>query len=995
MKSTAYCLMKILLILLLVVCSGCHKSDMPERPNVVFIPCDSQILPLDGTWEIIFDHKNEGKGKLWYMNDAFEKHPARQEIPVPGCWEETEKDYEGVAFYRRKFMVPGNWEGRTAELRFDAVNYLSEVWINDQVVGFHEGGFTPFKFRVDGLIRPGEENTLILRVVGPILLTDNNIDGMGRMEVPQWRGAITGGIWQAVSLRASGEALIKDILIEPRIKNNTAVFNWDVENTAAENISADLEIKILSATGEPVAQKHERLNLLPGSNKNKWILKIPDAKQWSLEDPYLYLTKIIVKTHEVVSDEWESRFGMREFTIRDDRFFMNGKPLYLKACFFEGLYPVKLAYPDSREMAVREIQLAKDAGFNMIRPWRKPPPPMWLDLCDEMGMMIVGSLVVECMERPLSTPYLPHRVENELRQSVLRDRNRTCVVMWELFNELHRPILIQMLRPMSLLARELDPTRLILDESGGWAEGAKMYLPYERTGLKFNDIHDYAGSQITEDKYNGYLMIGSKNEERQKNNLGHIKVPGRNVVPGRMSFISELGYGSLPNLVENNKQFKKQGNPIVPATRYHKRLEEELTAALKTTGFDKVYPDLEQFCLDQQKMHGIANKRMIEASRCNPNVKGYCVHALVAGDWVLGAGLIDLWRNPKTAAYDMTREANQPRIISIRVLPRNVYAEKGAQLQITGVNELEKVKAKVLVEIFSEKGESVFSKELSTDLSNGISDLFKTGLKTGFMMGSYNVKVSLWDKDGNLITSNDCSFDVFQPGQLVAPQTKVSVIDPEHSVIPFLGKSGIEYTLFDPDQNLSVPVIIGTLPEKDYDYGKQVQAATEFIKKGGFAVFLNVPGEKVPYFYRELHDTRIEALPFKTQLLNSLGLWAGRPHMVKKHPVFEGLPANIIMSGVYENIHPAESMVRQEGEYICGVVTYDHFPDIDKMKRHYAGPGDVWWAADVLLAPLEEGKMLLSTLKILENLGNDPVADKLLLNMIDFASHDDPQKNLK
>jgi len=55
------------------------------------------------------------------------------------------------------------------------------------------------------------------------------------------------------------------------------------------------------------------------------------------------------------------------------------------------------------------------------------------------------------------------------------------------------------------------------------------------------------------------------------------------------------------------------------------------------------------------------------------------------------------------------------------------------------------------------------------------------------------------------------------------------------------------------------------------------------------------------------------------------------------------------------------------------------------MKRHYAGPGDVWWAADVLLAPIGEGMMLLSTLKIAENLGNDPVADKLLFNMIDFA----------
>ena len=168
---------------------------------------DSAILSLNGTWEIIFDHKNEGKKSSWHTDDGFEKHPSKQDILVPSCWEEVEKDYEGVAFYRCKFTVPGDWEGKTAELEFDAVNYLTEVWINDQVVGFHEGGFTPFTFRVDRLIRPGEENTLTLRVVGPILLTDNDIDGMGRMEVPQWRGAITGGIWQPVTLKSSGKAL--------------------------------------------------------------------------------------------------------------------------------------------------------------------------------------------------------------------------------------------------------------------------------------------------------------------------------------------------------------------------------------------------------------------------------------------------------------------------------------------------------------------------------------------------------------------------------------------------------------------------------------------------------------------------------------------------------------------------------------------------------------------------------------------------------------------
>ncbi len=90
-----------------------------------------------------------------------------------------------------------------------------------------------------------------------------------------------------------------------------------------------------------------------------------------------------------------------------------------------------------------------------------------------------------------------------------------------------------------------------------------------------------------------------------------------------------------------------------------------------------LYPDLEQFCLDQQSIHGAANKRMIEAVRSNPNVSGYCIHALAAGDWILGAGLIDLWRQPKSYAYEATKAANQPRILAIRMSPRNVYATRG------------------------------------------------------------------------------------------------------------------------------------------------------------------------------------------------------------------------------------------------------------------------------------------------------------------------------
>ena len=89
------------------------------------------------------------------------------------------------------------------------------------------------------------------------------------------------------------------------------------------------------------------------------------------------------------------------------------------------------------------------------------------------------------------------------------------------------------------------------------------------------------------------------------------------------------------------------------------------------------------------------------------------------------------------------------------------------------------------------------------------------------------------------------------------------------------------------------------------------------------------------------------------------------------------------MSGVYENVCATMSICRPaKGKILAGVITYDQQPNMDIMLRHYNGIGDVVWAADVLMVEEGKGKMLYSTLKITENLGNDPVADKLLYNLI-------------
>jgi beta-galactosidase len=951
-------------------------AEQPSLPS---------IISLDGTWKILFDPKNEGREAGWRRDEMFSSIADQRNIEVPSCWELIEKDYEGVAFYRRKFIVPASWRGKVIRLHFDAVNFLSEVWLNDQAVGVHEGGFTPFEFRIDKLIRPGEENTLTLRVVGPILLQDKRVDGIGPMETPQWRGAITGGIWQSVKLVATGNAYVKDIFIEAKISDNTAAFHLQLVHAGERNIPAQVEIVIRSA-GQPdqvAVSMQKTLDLKPGLSRKRWNLQIPDATYWSPDNPHLYRAEVNVSYGDEISDRWSSRFGMREFTIRDKRYYMNGKPLYLKATFFEGLYPGKLAQPDSREMAVREIRLAKDAGFNMIRPWRKPPPPMWLDLADEMGVLTVGSLAIECMDFPVESARLPGWVENEVRQSILRDRNRACVVQWELFNELKRPVLKQMLHPMSMLARQLDPTRLVLDESGGWARGARMYLPYQSAPTRFNDIHNYPGQQINDEVFQKLLLTGSKTHDEMRRMGLRGRLPGRNVVPGLMTFFSELGYGSLPDLVDNNRRFTEIGNPIAPPTIYHRRLADQQRQALKESGFDKIYPDLQRFCLDQQQIHGTANKRMIEAVRCNPNVRGYCVHALTAGDWIVGAGLLDLFRNPKTYAYEATKAANQPRILSIRVRPRNVYADRGTKIEITGVNDTNAVDGDLKLEIVASDGGIVFTRTTKANMQSGLTPLFSKQFDTETLKGTYTLRAKIIDDDDLTLAADEYNFDIFAVEQLVAPKRRIAVLDLSNSLKPFLTRTGITFAEFNAKTDRSFPVFVSRTRAHTPPHRKLFAELADFIKAGGTAVYLEGGGPTVSW---GKSGPASPLLPINVRTKRAIGNWACIPRLVNDHPIFDGLPTGCMMDSIYENVWAQSTLLGAGGDTIAGSIGYDWFPDYDLSRRHYYGPGDTWWGADVAVVPLGKGRCIPSQLRLVDNLGKDPVADKIFYNLIEFVS---------
>ena len=964
------------------------------------------ITYLNGEWEIIYDYDNIGKLQAYNTDEGFSKGKI-EKITVPSVWERFKKDYEGVVYYRTSFKVDNDYKDKKIHLNFNASNYITEVFLNNNSVGFHEGGFSPFSFNVEHIINYDSQNVLIVKVMGPITIQDKIIDGIGQMETPQWRGSYTGGIWQDVFLSYTGQTHINDVFITGNFRNGDIEIINEINNGIGDGL-----YKLIFDINKK--QSFEELFTLENTNL-KVIKKIKNTVKnhqiWSPDSPNLYefeikLQKVNISNKDTIITDLDiikETFGFREFTVKNNKFYLNDKPLYLKAAFFEGLYPVKLSFPDSKEMMVKEILLAKDAGFNMIRPWRKPPPKEWLHLADSIGVLTVGSMAIECMDMPIETPYLPQRVENEITESILRDRNHPSIVQWELFNEIRRPVLANMLKPMSLKARELDPTRLILDESGGWAEGANLYLPFSTKAFKFNDIHNYPGPNINNSKFDGFLTIGKTPEENKRLGL-NARTPGRNVVPNIPSYVSEIGYGSLPDLEENEIEFLKKGNPITYPYLYHLRFNKEIKEKLIETGLIKLFKNASSFYKKQQEIHGIANKRMLEAIRSNDNVIGYCVHALTAGDWIIGAGLLDLWRNPKGLAYDLTKEGNLSKIAVLRTNKRNYFKGENVKISTLIVNERQSEKNKVRIslnKLNKNKKELIYNSNNIYEIKNGINDIGKINLGNDLEPSEYELNVVL-TKNNLIEYQTSIKFNVF-PLPKHHQKLNVAVLKDDKRTVDFLNKYGIKYEIFSKNTDVNTTVIVnesdtdfysskdGNIVEKNNedsltDYSKLIDQINKFTFKGGNVIFLKIPGKTRKRIGPNLTFVAdgIDYLPSKPIKNISQGLWDGILHINSKHPFFNKLPVNVNMSGIYENIAPTISLRNFKGKNIVQTIAFDRIPNGNILKRNYIGSGEVWSGSDLSIVKHGKGKMVLSTLKLLENLNYDPVSEIILFNMINY-----------
>jgi hypothetical protein len=435
-------------------------------------PSTASVISLDGPgWLLATDPDNTGRDQKWFDSPRSDA----KTIAVPQIIQVAFPGYHGVAWYWKDIVIPAHTlpQGRYL-LRFWAVDYMADVWLDGKAVGGHEGPETPFILDVTDAVKPGQTHRLAVRVLNP---TDKSIDGILLDETPHRCKVMNfsagriynyGGIIDSVELILAPAVRVADVFIQPDVSTGAIQIETTFRNAAAQAVRAELTYSVSpSGGGEMLDTAADEKSLPPGDTVLKSRLQVKNPRLWQLEDPSLYQVSVAVKSPELNSvDQYSHKCGFREFAFKDGYFRLNGKRVFLKGSHTGDTYPVGIAVPINPDWLRRDLLNCKAMGFNILRFIVGIPLHRQLDYADEIGLMIYSEPQSSWL-MDYSDQY-ERRFDASVREMILRDRNHPSVVIWGLLNETPDGEEVRHSVQTLPLIRSLDSTRLVLLNSGRW-----------------------------------------------------------------------------------------------------------------------------------------------------------------------------------------------------------------------------------------------------------------------------------------------------------------------------------------------------------------------------------------------------------------------------------------------------------------------------------------------------------------------------------------------
>ncbi len=918
-------------------------------------------IMLNGEWDLAFDPGNIGKKRSWFKN--FPKQTKK--IRVPGVWEQLKPGYDGVGWYRKAVNIEAGWLKKVIRLEIGAAHYYADVYINGRLAGSHEGGYTPFIFDITRLVKKGDNN-VIVRVINPPINYD--IEGF-RAGAPLNQGDLPtgkagwyfnfGGIWQDVKLSITEKTYISDCFVEPFIRKKLARLNITVNNKGkAGNYRIACRVTAKKNPGEVAAEKNINIRLKTGENKITAFVDIKDMKLWSDITPFLYTAGVKLFKECELLDAYAVNFGMREFIIKNGNFLLNGKKIILKGFLQQGVYPRTLSYPYSREFAEKELRMCKDFGFNYLRMHIKTAPVISLELADEIGILL--------SEEPPSgwigkSEHCVSRLKNEAREMLLRDRNHPSIIMWCMLNEIVNfrgytiPEKLAMKAELAHYGRQFDPSRLLIDNAGEFPDKKHPHdmimLPYSHKQVEMLNPVAYVPLPLEDASLVSYRNLGKK---------------------GKILFTHEFGAPEIaPDYKKVMSRYTRAERKLgLEDYKLHKDFYGSLKSYFNKAKLGAVFGSVEGLIKKSNEARAEEIKHIVAAMRSDPNRDGMALCQLADASGEL-FGAVDIWREPKATWFRMAKAARTP-YLAPEIMPRVFPASGGtAVLRATLINENKLgIKYKFAVSIISKNGTTLKKFKGNVKAKAGVQTVLLKKIKLKLKEGQYFLVAELFEGSSQ-VSKDDMRFTVIKEAVLKARE--VSLHDPEKTMTGYFQNKGVAVRNFgnnSRDKNMPLVLDFRKVINQGWYLNEVIGQLRKSIQLGGCAVLFE-PDPVLMYEYL-----------FPTLIRQEAGGMGRGIDYVKKHPVFAGLPCNTVMEYEYANVRSrfgkeakGEDILKAGGEIVSG-----------NMDSHmWTRPACYFWKVSTAVVPIGKGHVILCYLNVLGHLGKDAVADRLFVNLINYA----------
>ncbi len=415
----------------------------------------AERVDLNGPWRMALDRDGSGAAQGWTATV-----PASAElVTVPHTWNIGKyEDYEGVAWYYRRFAAPA---GRRVELHFGATFYNARVWINGVEAGSHEGGHTEWwvdatpLLRADNLIAVEIDNRPGIATIPGFAMSLRAGDNVW---YDWWHyGGIVRDVWLAVT----DPILIRRQHVRSVLTGEAADITDQVflENHGATAVSVRLRVELLPPDGSvPVQTAEQTVLVAPGATTATIPMHAAAVKLWDLDQPNVYRVRAAIP-----SDAVEDNYGFRKIEIRDRHLYLNGERVRLSGVTRHEESPWE-GLAESPGTILHDYRELKDLQVTLTRPVHYPQHPAILDFADRNGILLIPEIPMwQFNEAQMMDPRVIALAKRMMTEMVESAWNHPAILGWSMCNEseTNKPGGRRYFDEMYKLVKGLDPDRYV------------------------------------------------------------------------------------------------------------------------------------------------------------------------------------------------------------------------------------------------------------------------------------------------------------------------------------------------------------------------------------------------------------------------------------------------------------------------------------------------------------------------------------------------------